>query len=198
MRPNAKYCCQQHKRNDLKTRVRGIAAKKASRRCARCKGPIAVSQSLSHKYCSRRCAKGTNPFYALIFQPRICPDCGIDFETLLPWRKFCADCGANRHRNQHSHKRRCRVQGVPYEVINRIAVFKRDNWTCQVCGHATPRELLGLGWDYSPELGHIVSLHWGPNISPGHVVSNVHLECHQCNANKNAEEGRIKFSKALG
>ena len=57
-------------------------------------------------------------------------------------RSFCGDQCAKRAARKkrgpgNDRKRACRA-GVYYEPVNRIKVFDRDGWCCQVCGARAP------------------------------------------------------------
>lgn len=80
------------------------------------------------------------------------------------------------------HRHRARYFRVEYEPINRIAVFDRDGWKCQICGRPTPRSLIGTQKPRAPELDHRVPMSRGG----GHIYANVQTACHACNAWKGA------------
>lgn len=75
---------------------------------------------------------------------------------------------------------RARHAGVAYEPVNRLFVFARDKWRCQLCGCSTPKSLKGKNQPRSPELDHIVPLAMG---GP-HTYANVQCACRACNAAK--------------
>jgi 5-methylcytosine-specific restriction endonuclease McrA len=76
-----------------------------------------------------------------------------------------------------SYARRCRQYGGRYEFIDKLAVFARDNWVCQLCGKPVDRD---AQWPdpYSVSLDHRVPLSKGGD----HLYENVqcsHLRCNQ-------------------
>lgn len=76
-------------------------------------------------------------------------------------------------------KRRAELAGVEYEHIDRIKVFKRDKWRCQICGCKTPKKYKA-GALNAPTLDHVV-----PIIKGGpHIYANVRCACRSCNSRK--------------
>lgn len=119
--------------------------------------------------------------------PRSCPQCACMF-TPFPGRKprtFCsAACRLKYFRIAHgkSHRHRARRYGVPYEPVNRLKVFERDRWTCQICGAKTPRKLMGTIDKRAPELDHRIPM--APPHSGGHTYVNCQCACRDCNIRK--------------
>ena len=189
-RPNVKYCTQQHKRNARKSRRRGTAEKKAARRpCPVCQSPIPVSRRVGTLFCSDKCGNTYShrgdPFYYLVFQPRTCKDCGMGFETLFPTQERCGACQHTAVRNHHTHSRRCKKYGVPFQSFSILKIFHQDNWTCWICNLPAPKELRGSVDPSAPELDHVIPLHMGPGKSPGHVPSNCRCAHRKCNQERN-------------
>lgn len=116
---------------------------------------------------------------------RMCPECGALFRPENRRRTYCsrrcAKC-ANRE-DARSHQSRARHYGVEREPINRIDVFRRDGWRCQVCGIKTPERLRGTRHDHAPELDHRVPLVRGGS----HTYANVQCCCRRCNGAKGSE-----------
>jgi len=144
-------------------------------------------------------------FYQKIFQPCICTDCGIEFETLRPieWialdikggcasKQRCKPCQRIFRLLNHGGgpKRRCKIYGVPYKAFNARTIFESNNWTCCLCGISTPEVLRGTYEDNAPELDHIWPLSVIRNgiKSPGHVKSNCWLLCRKCNGKKGVKD----------
>lgn len=105
----------------------------------------------------------------------------------------CKDAAAERAeklKKARNKKRRTKVRGkdrdrarhagVAYEPVNRLFVFARDKWRCQLCGCSTPKSLKGKNQPRSPELDHIVPLAMG---GP-HTYANVQCACRECNQEK--------------
>ncbi len=64
--------------------------------------------------------------------------------------------------------------------MKRFVILERDNWTCQLCGIATPRELRGTTHPHAPEIGHIIPRTRGGGDEP----ENLRCECKSCNHQK--------------
>lgn len=128
---------------------------------------------------------------------KTCKDCGVDMYCAHLGKRVCAPCLLARRReynrlrkktpNGRARKklekalRRARV-AVAGELIDPIAVFDRDRWTCQLCGKRTPKRLRGQMVPDAPELDHIIPLALGG----GHLWSNVQCACRACNGSKGA------------
>ena len=91
-------------------------------------------------------------------------------------------CKDNRPRlrglwNTATHRKRARLAGRENERVDRIKVFSRANWKCQLCGTATPRSLLGTMQPNAPTLDHIVPISKGG----AHAYLNLQCACWACN-----------------
>lgn len=119
---------------------------------------------------------------------RPCRCCGLPFspEYGNKRRLFCSEaCGRRHARRQRvdcgkTHRKRARLAGVAYEPVNRLKVFERDRWRCQVCGIKTPKRLTGSQNPRAPELDHRVPLALG---GP-HSYANTQCACRACNSAK--------------
>lgn len=148
--------------------------------CRKCAGELRKTRGLPWN---------EKPFYCLIFQPRTCKDCGKGFETLYSTQQRCCPCQKEWKHGLRHYGSKCRKYGVPFEKgISAISVFRRDNWTCWLCGLSAPKELRGTFEDLAPELEHKIEL-TVPN-SPGHVSSNVACSHRKCNREKEIQ--RVK------
>jgi hypothetical protein len=140
--------------------------------------------------CSDECRKEyecLRAYYKSIisFIPRRCKcnECGVTYYTEYgnKHRFYCSDeCCYRYNKRIAKALRRARIKGNKYERINPIDVFKRDDWTCQLCGVHTPYELRGTYEDNAPELDHITPLSLGGE----HTDRNVQCLCRKCNQNK--------------
>ena len=159
------------------------------------------------KYSGRRFSKeglrirGLELSYKKFGKDRIrpCATCGTTFDkTRSSHRVYCSDecrdimmrkLKAERNRQiGKNHNARARHYGVVREPVNKTRVFIRDKWTCQRCGCKTPKRLVGLNIDNSPELDHIIPLSKG---GP-HTYSNVRCICRRCNIEKSDKlEGQL-------
>lgn len=165
------------------------------RQCAICAG-LFRPKAAAHIVCSDACRRVRKRDASLASSlrrdqrdrsVRRCRCCG---ETFAPTygnkrRLFCSrSClkSLNHQRADHgkSHRKRARRAGVAYETVNRVQVFERDGWRCQVCGCSTPRAWIGSQHPQAPELDHRVPIAMGG----GHTWANVQTACRRCNAAK--------------
>lgn len=144
------------------------------------------------KYCSTRCANA-----AQSQQLRVMASAKI--KTITKWTcricgavvsqrgnqirnglQLCKRCGADAARWRMSQSRRAREAGVMrIEKFNKVDVFERDGWRCQLCGRPVMRIVTG----YNPRMAtvdHIVPLSRG---GP-HTIDNCQTACMMCNATK--------------
>jgi hypothetical protein len=119
---------------------------------------------------------------------RPCGFCGVLFAPAYGdlRKSYCsAECQKKhyyRATNGTTHRRRARKFGCEYEKVDKLEVFKRDKWRCQICGVRTPKNKMGTKESNAPELGHIRSLvDGGP-----HSYANTQCECRGCNRSKGA------------
>jgi 5-methylcytosine-specific restriction endonuclease McrA len=76
------------------------------------------------------------------------------------------------------------------EQINRIKIFERDKWVCQLCGRKTLKSKIGTWHERAPEVDHII-----PVSKKGrHARQNVHCTCRACNSKKGAKiKGQLRM-----
>lgn len=119
---------------------------------------------------------------------RACGCCGAVFETRRNTHLYCSRACARRQarkgtdRQDRKHIDRARKYGVAYEPVNRIKLFERDRWRCQICGTKTPRRLMGSIAQNAPEMDHRIPLAMG---GP-HSWANCQCACRRCNGMKGA------------
>lgn len=89
--------------------------------------------------------------------------------------------------SRNNERARAEKWGVPWEPIDRAAVFARDGWKCHLCGELVDRLALFPDPD-SPSLDHVVPMSRGG----GHLWSNVATSHLGCNVRKGA--GRAERS----
>lgn len=68
-----------------------------------------------------------NPFEKKEIRTLVCPTCKTRFETKHPSRIFCCTECRIIHRTMYPK--------VPKRKRNRMAIFERDKFTCQICGN---------------------------------------------------------------
>lgn len=131
-------------------------------------------------------------FVQKIFQPTICLDCGVEFETLYPRESIafgitnplgairCRVCARQRRLKNHGGgpRRRCKQFGVPYEIISPTEIFRRDGYRCQLCDGDLDMSAGPLD-SKAAQIDHIIPL--SEPGSPGHIFSNVQSSHRRCN-----------------
>lgn len=161
----------------------------------RCEGCNAMADQSwgKRRYCSYACASNTNHrkrYHAVPLEVRR-QGWTPKPETIVPCescsapvvrrgnevRRFCPTC-----RRGKGHRARAQRYGVPFESVNRTAVFERDGWVCQLCHRPIDK---GLSWPHveSVSLDHIVPLSRGG----AHVDANVQTTHLGCNIGKGAK-----------
>lgn len=124
---------------------------------------------------------------------RKCKECGKAFIRAYgnKHRDFCSNLCSHRYwKRIGKSKRRARLKGAACESIDRLKVFERDGWRCQLCGCKVLKSKNGTCNDRAPELDHIVPLALGGN----HTTDNVQCSCRRCNGNKAATvQGQLRI-----
>lgn len=122
--------------------------------------------------------------YAFVSQAkpttRPCIDCGQDYTTKVARNAgLCAACRRARQKAKYGTTYRSRVRyfGGAYEPVDRLSVFARDDWTCQICGDPVLRGV-EAPHPLSVSLDHIVPLarggdHTYDNTQCAHLACNV-------------------------
>lgn len=113
-----------------------------------------------------------------------CVDCGCEYVGAGNAR-YCVKCKRLRAKNhkvkqpsRHNIEQRAKAKGVHVQPVNRLLVYKRDKYTCYLCGCKVVRSK-----DYRPDqatLDHVIPLDKG---GP-HTYDNVKTCCHKCNSEK--------------
>ena len=155
--------------------------------CLHC-GKAFEKRQQSQKYCSYLCASAhaCRQDYGQVIK---CEKCGNENIVLKKTggkpKTVCDQCKKQQVkmlRNEAKRRRRARKYQVQYEKVNPNTIFERDNWTCYLCGKATPKQLRGLGKPASPQLDHVVPLARGGS----HTKNNLACACRECNIKKGA------------
>lgn len=180
----ALYARQKAKRLEARVKVE----------CEVCLSPFTAHKDTKKRTCSPECsAKRSSMMYKMkaaaakmAAPPKICKMCGVQIgqdEGARGRHKFCSvECANKNDRLKYggNNRRRARRHGVPYEPVNKIKVFDRDAWRCQMCGVKTPKKLMGSFDDKAPELDHRIPMAMG---GP-HSYDNVQCSCRKCNLAK--------------
>jgi len=172
--------------------------------CLRC-GEQYLKGKSQQQYCTIECGRKYREQQAAKFARantppviRKCLFCLEAFSTAYGDLRvrYCSQVCAKRYiwkKNQgDAARRRTKRYGGTYTRFSKWDVFRRDNWTCQICGTETPERLSGLRLPNSPELDHIIPL----SVGGDHIESNVQCACAQCNRRKGARVPTRFLSKA--
>jgi len=114
-----------------------------------------------------------------------CKHCAIAFTTQCydKRKSFCSSKCSKKYAHSITPRKvkdRALKYGVYYEYVNKIKVFDRDGWLCQICGVKTPKNIMGKHKPNSPELDHRIPMSLGGE----HSYNNVQCSCRQCNGTK--------------
>lgn len=156
-----------------------VRANGSRRRCGPC---TAINNRYAHRKrpIQCKCRNCTKPYLRVYPWPHYgC--CSAHCLTLASDRSYRDSKRKARRKYGKTHRSRARRVGVAYEPIDRIAVFQRDGWRCQICGRSTPRSLLGQCTNpKQPTLDH------RQPVSKGgpHTYANVQCACRECNTRK--------------
>lgn len=200
----AEYHCRQCKQGmavaDAVTQIVSLlvdAVAKNSSPCRWCGGWVPPWKSV---WCSDECHKEHNrqrarDRYESLTGVRLRPasgqrPCRLCSRTITPdhalgnGRKVCDYC--NLHRKQ-GFKARAMMYGVSHTHVSRAAVFRRDGWRCQLCGHKVLKKAKRNRYTKrlhprTASLDHIIPMSKG---GP-HCEANVQCACLACNVRKNA------------
>ncbi|NCB27935.1 MAG: HNH endonuclease, partial [Bacteroidia bacterium] len=145
-------------------------------------------------YLAKRDEKIRTRREAFVPQMVVCKECGCEFETEFKGGRtvFCSDeCARKNHKRIGKAVRRARKKGLGCESFDPLDVFKRDKWTCQMCGVKTPKKYRGTCDDRAPELDHIIPLALGGE----HSMRNTQCLCRKCNGAKGATcQGQLRIA----
>lgn len=115
-----------------------------------------------------------------------CTNCGVSFSRIPPGKSKCCslECSLElkraSHRKGKALRKSLKRKSLGGERFDPFEILERDNWTCQMCGIATPKEKRGHYSHDAPELDHIIP------VSKGglHTRMNTQCLCRECNADK--------------
>jgi 5-methylcytosine-specific restriction endonuclease McrA len=170
------------------------------RSCARCGVDISHRDSRS-RHCSPLC-RDRDYEGSVIGTVRACLWCGAAFAPTKNPHVYCssqcrssADIDRNREAyNRRNASRRALERGARTdETFDRLEIFDRDGWICQLC-------LAPIDWDLSgrdplaPALDHIVPLNKGGD----HSRANVQASHFGCNARKSDRDDVILLPPPVG
>lgn len=89
---------------------------------------------------------------------------------------LCRSTAKKRHKKRAKQRRRAIKKGVVHVAYDRQDIFRRDNWTCQLCGEPADREAK-VPHPRAPTIDHIIPLvRRGPdapaNVQCAHFICN--------------------------
>lgn len=161
------------------------------RDCLGC-GRAFVARHHTRTSCSVSCTRRAR--HRATYQPlagqvlsRTCARCHADFDWHVSGsgrRPEQCDACIEVARRDASSRRRARLRGADTDQIDRVYVFDRDGWRCQLCGKTVPKSK-AHPHPLSASLDHVVPLARGGD----HVTSNVQLAHLRCNVQKGARGG---------
>jgi 5-methylcytosine-specific restriction endonuclease McrA len=94
-----------------------------------------------------------------------CPECGTWFVSTQPEIRSCSKSCAHRAAGS---RRRALLRDAFVAPVSRIAIYERDNWTCQLCGKPVDRESVTPS-PLAPSIDHIIPLANGGTHEPANV-----------------------------
>lgn len=116
-----------------------------------------------------------------------CQQCGKIYKTNRPSSRYCSKaCAAKVERmakTEQNQRRRAREKGAYVAPVSRAKIFKRDNWTCQICGKKVNRKL-EYPHPMSASIDHVIALANGGTHEP----ANVQLAHFICNSVKSSND----------
>lgn len=108
-----------------------------------------------------------------------CVTCERLFLSRQPNARYCSGpCRSQAYGTDPRAKTR-RWQ-TSYERVNKVQVFIRDGWRCQLCGKKLKAKHMGTKRPDAPELDHIIPFAAGGE----HSYRNTQCACHKCNQAK--------------
>ena len=203
------YCsrdCYFAHKTEQKERRRSLPKESVYAVCPVCKETFIKRHSV--KYCSDECRKEkTRQEYRKnasviclkrreAYEPKekekhICGMCGAIFASAYRMELYCSEkCRKLAKVGRKDARNKARKNGVYYEYVNPLKVFKRDGWRCQLCGKKLKPKYRGTIRDDAPELDHIIPWAQGGE----HSYKNTQCACRKCNIEKGARErGQLRL-----
>ncbi len=115
--------------------------------------------------------------------PKPCRNCQTDFVPAGRRKVYCsAECSKLYVNRTYRKLAKARRRGATNngELVDWLAVMKRDRWICHMCNRRTKKSLRGTQEDLAPELDHIVPI----AVGGSHTYDNCACSCHTCNIRK--------------
>lgn len=106
-------------------------------------------------------------------------------------------CSRRCYRSYHKAQRRAQQLNARHEVVNRVAVFKRDAWRCHLCGFDVLKRAADGYHPANPTVDHVVPLSLGGD----HTMANLrtaHAICNSIKGNRPVARGSLGPELAQG
>lgn len=124
---------------------------------------------------------------------KICVICNKEFKTKRPGKQTdsrkCSMILKNMRRADQHHVRKTREKRAFVKRVNRLSIYKRDGWICQLC-HKKVDPLLGHPHPLSASIDHILPLANGGTHEPRNVQL-AHLICNCKKSNIEPDQLRL-------
>lgn len=180
-------------------------AEKHSLTCVQCE-LVFKSRTRSARFCSKKCqrreeyerriASGQFPEPDRRWINGRCRRCSEWFTV----RASSANATRSRHCSERcrlGHKselRRALLRDAYVADINRIAIFERDGWVCQLCFRPTERAAQ-VPHLLAPTIDHIIPLAVGGPHEPANAQC-AHYSCNSAKGARCAKNGQLAFSRS--
>ena len=144
---------------------------KSGCRCNLCKE---ANNERMRQYAARRRDDG-NPIDYSRRETRTCEMCGATF-TCRAWKptRYCSRTCVGLSQRVNGERGSFSISRA-----RRLAIYERDNWTCQICGEPTDPDDDPVGGDWYPTLDHIIPQ--SHMLFPDHSDSNLRTAHRWCN-----------------
>ena len=190
-----KFCsskCQIALSNKRVVKKRIAERAKNPRYCPVCGVLIPPTANLRRKFCSRKCNDASYSkrvskklLAEKVAKPRYCPVCDEFIPPTASLRqKFCSNkCKQAAREGTASATERLRVtvNGVP-QRIDRVVIYERDEWVCQLCMEPIDRTLR-YPERMCASIDHVVPVSMGGDNSAENLQAS-HLRCNFVKGNR--------------
>ncbi|MGO2411608.1 HNH endonuclease [Glutamicibacter arilaitensis] len=160
--------------------------------CTACAAPFAKANATQAK-CTTTCGswgdpKNPNSWHAMSHTIRQCARCSTDYTSPYMSRVHCSDyCNMLDAKERGTHKTSSWIS-----KRQRVALYKRDNYTCWLCKNKVDMSADPIRDDSAPSLDHIIPRSQGGSHDP----SNLRTACRGCNALR-SDSGAMSLDDAM-
>lgn len=146
--------------------------------------PLAEWTKGECKMCARKRSdeyRARNPYVPRTIGVRACGHCGLNFPANGNRHRYCSRLCYRAHRNianwPHLVARRARLRGAFVEKFDRVEIFERDGWACQICSRPIDPDLR-FPDPAAASLDHVIPLarggkHSRANAQASHWICNI-------------------------